>query len=498
MRVVVVLLLAGLLIVSADSLAVHEPVFGADEEPLFEELEVPHISGAPEPTIGIPWDSDSVFYHAGSTTIRARFGEDGEADWSDVTPFYQVPVNVDPMLHVHADSGRIFAGGLHGPCSIMMYSDDDGETWLPTVNMCSGARFDHQSIGTGPATFPATTTSFQGYYCGQLGTIACATSLDGGITWAPFQEVPGPCGGFHGHIRSDPVSGFVAVPVPGCGDELGFISTADGGLSWASHQIPGTEEWTNGFDPSLQFTRESGWLYYGMASEHGIHVGLSKDHGASWEPIGGGMDNESEWLDIGRFHDPPVVAGTFADVQAGDDGRVAMAFLGLEGGPDADLEFLGSNGIYQCDERQDELVWHYYAAFSYDAGDTWDVIKLTSDPVQVGGVYDSVVDGSGGCRNLLDFNDMAIDSMGRVHIAWADGCVDECAASEEPGSEGHRTQVGKLFRQTGGRGLFAAADVASDENDTLPDPAPQQESTPMVGAALVLMGLAVLVRSRRR
>jgi hypothetical protein len=478
------------------------PAFGAWTDPVLAEYLVPLSRGAPEPTIGIPWNTDSVFYHAGSTTMRARFDVSDIATWDDVTPIYQIPTNLDPMLHADPDFNRIWAGGLHGPCSIMMYSDDDGETWLPTINMCSGVRFDHQSIGSGKAVLPSV-GGMQAYYCGQLGAIACAFSIDGGVTWAPFQEVAGPCAGFHGHIRVSPTTGFVAVPVPACGGDLGFVSTADGGLTWRSNPIPGTEEWTNGFDPSLQFTRGSGWLYYGMASEHGIHVGLSKDEGATWKPIGGGMGIEpTAWLDIGQFHDPPIVSGTFVDVQAGDDDRVAVSFLGLEGGDDADSELLKSNQIYACAENQDKLVWHYYVAFSYDAGDTWTVMRITDDPVQVGGIYDSVVGGGGGCRNLLDFNDMDIDSQGRVHIAWADGCVRECAATGEPDTDGYRTQVGKLFRQTGGRGLFAAYDLPEPVGlNATADPdleTGEAIPAPAFGLLAVALGLISLAARRER
>lgn len=177
--------------------------------------------------------------------------------------------------------------------------------------------------------------------------------------------------------------------------------------------------------------------------------------------------NATHYLDVGQFHDPPVVAGTFADVQAGDDDRAAFSFMGLEDNGSADLEFLNSNQIYQCDERQDELVWHYYIAFTYDAGQTWTVEKISQDPVQVGGIYDSVVSGSGDCRNLLDFNDMDIDSTGRVHIAGADGCIDECAQTAQPNTSGYRAVDLKLYRQATGQSLFAEQDTTTTTDETL-------------------------------
>lgn len=468
----------------------------------FRSFDVPGAEDAPEPTIGIPWDTDSVFYHSGFQTYRARFAE-GEPTWQDVTPPYQVPINLDPMLHADPDTGRIWAGGLHGPCSVMMMSDDDGATWTPAGNMCSGTDFDHQSIGSGPHGLPAENPlhAHAAYYCAQAGTISCAASPDGGQAWLPFRTASGPCGGFHGHIRTSPVTGFVAVPVAACGGDVGFLASADFGLTWASRTIPGTDEWTNGFDPSLQFTRGSGWLYYGMASEDGVHVALSKDEGATWEPLGQGHGRSDAWLDVGSLHDPPVVSGVFSSLQAGDDERAALTFIGLEAGPGADADFLRSTGIYRCDERQAELVWRYYVALTYDAGATWTVQRISDDPVQVGGIWDVVIGGDGSCRNLLDFNDLDIDSQGRLHVAWADGCVRACEEQPEPGTDGWRSRVGKLFRQTGGRGLFAAADLPEAPASTTPAPTtePTQDSpAPAAGLAVAALAAAVAVARRRR
>jgi hypothetical protein len=465
--------------------------FGDWDDPLFAAVEVPGTT-ASEPTIGIPWTTDSVFFWpvggagaaVGSSLLRARFDESGQATWQDVTPPYMTPVNLDPMLVADPDTGRVFAGGLLGPCSSMVYSDNDGDTWLPSINMCSGKDFDHQSIGLGPpaGAIPSPEGSHVAYYCAQGGTISCARSVDQGSTWLPFQEVPGSCGGFHGHIRVSPITGFVAVPTASCGRHSGYISTADGGLTWESHEVAASEEWTNGFDPSAQFTRPGGWMYYAMASEHGVHVALTKDEGKTWEALGTGMGANSTWLDVGQFHDPPVVSGVFANVQAGDDDRVAVSFLGLEAGPGADLEFLRSNKIYQCDDRQEELVWRLYLAVSYDAGRTWTVERVADDPVQVGGVYDSIVDSdSSACRNLLDFNDMDVDSHGRIHVGIADGCTGACAEKQAPGGDGYRDRQPVLFRQAAGRGLFAAFDGPDTRPDLDKDGIPDSKDADLDG-----------------
>lgn len=139
--------------------------FGLPGTPVFHPYPLPgsldNANNAGEPTIGIPWDTDHAFFQAYTNTHKAVFDdnatEEGKpaVEWTDVTPAFTL-VNVDPMVHVDPPSGRIFAGGLVGPCSLMGISDDDGATWTPAANMCSGAQFDHQSIGSGPwsATSP--------------------------------------------------------------------------------------------------------------------------------------------------------------------------------------------------------------------------------------------------------------------------------------------------------------------------------------------------------
>lgn len=463
--------------------------FGAGETE-FENLVVPLVDSAPEPTIGIPWTTDHIFYHAGSTTLRFSPDAAPDAQWVDVTPPYQVPVNLDPMLVVHEDTGRILAGGLLGPCSVMMISDDDGETWLPSVNMCSGAQFDHQSVGLGIkpglGSLTGTATDLNGYYCGQLGEIGCSVSIDGGETWTLPTPFLGTCSGFHGHWRTSSVTGTAFLPVPGCGSQHGLLVptvlpdlAGVTGALFEERLVEGSHAWDGGFDSSIGVSRKSGVLYYGMADRQGARIAISGDEGVSWDKIG--PRTETTWLDVGQFHNPPILAATFADVQAGDDDRAAFSFIGIEatGKPEVDAQ-LKTNAIYSCYEKgegegdwaggfplnQSDMVWHYYIAYTYNRGATWEVERISDDPVQIGGVYDSLTDSSSGCRNLLDFNDMDIDSTGRVHIAYADGCTGDCAAvdpTQAPGKSGYRDQAPRLFRQVGGRGLFAEFDLDSSD-----------------------------------
>ncbi len=512
------------------------PEFGMDGTPSFAEYplpsDLPSVDGAGEPTIGIPWNTDHVFFQAFTNTYRCAFDNATIAALScdDVTPSFS-RINLDPMLIADPITGRIFQGGLDGPCSVMGVSDDDGQTWLPSRNMCSGHQFDHQSIGTGPWSVVAAETPARNlvstrstYYCSQGELVsgilvgpsvtgpgaACATSLDGGFTWQPWTEVLGGCGSFHGHIRVSEVTGFATVPFARCtGGKAGYAYSADNGLTWSSASFPDSTEGKDlGFDPSIGFSYKSGWMYYALANDVGLHVALSKDDGRTWETIGNTTPGvtPSKWIDLAAAYTDPVTGNhltftTFTDVQAGDDDRAAITFMGTTAA--------GEKAFSDCDDKTKDLIWHYYIAQTFDGGQTWTITRMSEDPVQVGGIWD----GGGGvaCRNLLDFNDMDIDSHGRVVVGFADGCTGSCAkkyaayangTGPAPEPKDSRTAYGTLIRQSTGRGVFAKDDhqgggmvtvTASQSATSDEKPVP---AAPLALMLVALVGLALLGRKR--
>ena len=520
--------------------ALESPAFGAPGVPVFLPFYIPedmaNAHNGPEPTIAIPWNTGHVFFQAFSSTHRAAFtssasgvGPDADVEWTDVSPTF-TPINVDPMIHGDYQTGRIFAGGLAGPCSLMGISDDDGETWVPAGNMCSGPQFDHQSIGSGPWSTTSPDSAARAlaypravYYCAQLQLTSCATSLDGGRSWLPFTEVTGPCGGLHGHIAVSEATGFAAVPHGGCagpeattpteaGSFVGFAYTSDNGATWTSRVMPDAPD-GEGFDPDLAFSQESGWLWLAQADALGVHIALSKDEGTTWETLGTGMPGQepSQWFNLSTtFHDPvngaPIKFGSFPDLEAGDDERVALAFLGTTN-PDAEEPFSPNAPDGTCSDESDGNVWHYYLSQSFDGGATWTTSRLWEDPVQVGALWN----GGGGqdCRNLLDFNDMDMDSRGRLHIALADGCTEECAESyfawangtgEPPQGEDSRDSWGVVLRQATGRGLFAEHDVPAGfvRPDPTEEPADEEAAPGLPAAGLLAAVAAVALVLRRR
>jgi hypothetical protein len=528
----------------ASAAATMSQAFGAAGTPRFDMYPAPSTlmrASSGEPTIGIPWNTNHAFYQAGSRTFKIVFDDStfpATATWTDVSPAFTA-VNVDPMMHADHVTNRVWAGGLDGACSVMGMSDDDGATWVPAGNMCNFAQFDHQSIGSGPwannqvprnALYQRAT-----YYCSQLqgntpqgqtpGT-ACTTSLNGGLTWTPPVEVLGGCGGLHGHIRVSEVTGIAAVPDASCNAgegslpggvitqgtrRIGFGYTTDNGASWNSRVVPGSVS-GRGFDPSVDFSHKSGWLYIAQADSNGIHVAMSKDEGRGFETIGGntpGVD-PATWLNLSSlYRDPrtnaPIKYAAFTDVLAGDDDRAAVAFLGTTAG---EQPFTDST----CGAPSDPAIWHYYIAQTFDAAQTWTVTRLSDDPVQIGAIWAG--GGSQACRNLLDFAGIDMDKQGRIHIAFADGCRNACVQKYEnwtagkgdaPKGSDSRTRYSTVFRQSTGLGLFAKED-GQHPNKAGPGPGTNTtttsgKGTPAVGiVALVsgIVGMAILTRWRKK
>ena len=389
---------------------------------------------AGEPSLGVPWETDAALYQSYVATYRVRFDDavsPPAATWTDVTSPYSV-INIDPIAATDHVTGRTWAGGLDGACSILSYSDNDGASWVPTGNSCAGAAIDHPTIGSGPwagalpldAVYPRAV-----YYCAQLSVAQCAVSYDGGITFQPGVAIQ--CGfvnpGLHGSVHVGP-NGYAYLPFQTCGSENGVAVTTNNGVTWVGRPIPGATAPAAGFDPDVA-TTPSGWAYVAYpTSGYGVGVALTRDGGASWTNFG----------DVAASAN--VRSATFHEMVAGDDGRAAVAYLGstTDGNPH-DSRFGG--------------VWHVYVSYTMDAGATWTTVRASDNVIQRGWIC---ADGTG-CsagRNLLDFIDAQVDSKGRVLVAVADGCINAC----ESGSGRSDANWAVLVRQSGGSTLFAAHD----------------------------------------
>jgi Bacterial Ig domain len=433
-----------------------------------------------EPSIGVNWKTGNVFIEAITQTLRATFNDcyvPALVAWADKSAPTSA-TSFDPILFTDPRTGRTVVSQLitsaaavpvpGDGCSLSSYTDDDGETWIPSEGCGTPGGYDHQSVGGGPFHAPLTrdpslpTYPNAVYYCSQEGVTAfCARSDDGGLTYGPGVPMyTSQCGGLHGHAKVSPADGTVYVPNKSCfGNNTAnqaVLVSEDNGLTWTLRPIPFSIPGAN--DPSLGIGAD-GTVYFGYQNGDGrAKVAVSRDKGLTWTDAG----------DVGT---PFGIQNTsFPVVTAGDADRAAFSFLGTPtGGNFQSADFGG--------------VWHLYSAHTYDGGLTWTTVDATpNDPVQRGCIW--MQGGSNPCRNLLDFMDSTIDKVGRVLVGYADGCVGPCVQ----GSAITRASVATIARQTAGRRLFAAGDATPPPSSCAPlaldDAAVTAENTPVKIAVL--------------
>jgi len=401
---------------------------------------LPNSNGAGEPSTGVDWVTGAAFFQAYASTYKLVFDSSSPplVTWSDVTSPYSV-INIDPILFTDSSVGTTYAGGLGPQCSALSSTTNDGGSWSQMGNACAGS--DHESIAAGPwhGSKPLLATANRVvYYCGQNGAQSCATSQNGGTTFGAPVTVSGACNSFHGHIKVSK-DGTAYLPGAFCGAHQGGATSTDNGASWVSYSIAQSTAPDGGFDPSVATTPDN-TVYEAYADGGSWHpmVARSTNHGASWDRV----------TDLASTVSPPIVASTFQAAVAGDNGRVAIAFLGTQvGAGTAPRPF--DNGFHG--------VWNLFVSTSYDGGLSWSTVQVTSDPVQRGCLWDG--GGSNSCRNLLDFMDASLTKDGHVLVGFADGCINACAGAS--GTEAQSTSAyATVARQIGGKGLFAAYDTS--------------------------------------
>lgn len=423
------------------ALALAAPQAGAGRpsaKPVFKNHHEPgEESGAGEPSIGVNWKTGTAMYQSGLRTMAVTWDKNDVATWTDRSFILESASTLDPILYTDGRTGRTWVSQLAVNCSLLSYTDDDGGAWTPTTGCGPGVYVDHQTVGAGPYSGggllgPLTAHPNAVYYCAQaVVNASCARSDNGGASFGPavpMYDVT-ECGGLHGHLRTAP-DGTVYVPHMGCRDNQAVIVSEDNGLTWDVRKIPGSTV-SGESDPSVAAGSDN-TTYFGYQDGKGnantrAMVAVTRDRGRTWaKPV-----DVSSRLGIKNVQFPQMIAG--------DGDRAALAFLGTKmGGNDQDTAFEGE--------------WRLYIAMTYDRGRTWTTINATpNELVQIGCIQLT------GCnhRNLLDFNDITVDKMGRVLVAWADGCPVECERGAAWKSSWHKSVI---TRQTAGKGLFKAFD----------------------------------------
>ena len=470
--------------------------------------------GAGEPSLGVDWNPnvaalkhDKVntggvaFFTANRTEWRVNFDDCSSPAinlWEDVSALTtQEFVLTDPIGFVDHYSalelgrtypppqtpGRVFSLELIGGegNSLASYSDNDGNSYLPGGNGGPGQGPDHETLGGGPysatQTVPISHPNYPNaiYYCSQniVAEAQCSRSDDGGQTFGPGIPIfsPNQCtGGIHGHVKVAR-DGTVYVPNSSCSTTgtAGVAVSTDNGLTWTENNVTDS---TSNQDPSVGIGQNDVGKPSGQATNT-IYVGYTDGDGHAKVVVSGDRGvNFSQPVDVGAAFG--VTHAVFPVVVAGDDNRASFAFIGTGDG-------ISSNGS-PCNPYGATLncknIWHLYVATTYDRGANWITIDATpTDPAQQGVVCLEGTSCLSG-RNLLDFNDFAIDSQGRGLVGWADGCVNCTNTFNRQSTAAH----GTVTRQSGGRRLFSFFDP----------PEPAVPAAPQLISATVQPGGALI------
>jgi hypothetical protein len=419
---------------------------------------------AGEPTLGINSKTGNVMFIALLETLRATFDDSASparVNWFNKSFVTTSARTNDPILFTDPQTNRTFVSQLIFPSkqSLSAFTDDDGETWQISQGSGINAGVDHQTIGGGPFPpgFSSASPSYTNavYYAAQdIALAEFAVSLDGGRTYGP--SIPmytlANCAGLHGHIDVSPVDGTAYVPLgscsgvaaPGTGQQAAAVSH-DAGLTWNLRYVPGSKAST--WDPAVAVSK-GGVVYFGYSDngDRTPRVAVSRDRGLNWT-VG---------PDVGASHGITRIA--FPQIVAGDDDRAAFAFLGTRYSGEA----LGSGAGF-------EGTWSLYVSTTYDGGATWVTVNATGDdPVQRGNICDAGLNcpGTPDTRNLLDFNDVQVDTRGRILVSYADGCVTPgCIGGADKNGDGFLNALDNdaadkaaIARQAGGLGLYAEFD----------------------------------------
>lgn len=464
------------------------PVTG---QPRFFTYAAPPGTGedAGEPSIGSNWQSENVVrapgqtfansngtvFNGGTTTYYGGFLTDmlritfddcsspAKDLWEKKPLFLAATPRAlgDPILFTDHTTGRTFVTQEESQAGATTdVTDNDGDTFMPSMGAGQPAGFDHETIGGGPYASPAPnpTPSYPHavYFAAQsVSHATISRSDDGGITFGPafpmYNVVD--CDGLHGHIKVAP-DGTVYVPDKECavagvplllGGNAAAIVSEDNGVTWNIRPIPGAEgEGYGEWDPSIGVATD-GTVYLGYQSKSGHpKIAVSHNKGVTWStPVDVGVNSAA----VTGAPPEGIATCVFPAVVAGDPDRAAFVFYGTTtpDGPNED-----HTGGANNDPTLFSGVWYLYVATTYDGGAHWITQNITpNDPVQRGPIC-----GDSTCRNLLDFFDATVDKRGRILIGWEDGCIGGCV-NDLPNSF---TAKATISRQSGGKRLFAAYD----------------------------------------
>lgn len=414
----------------------------------------------PEPSIGVT-SSGAIFFQALEKTMRST---DLGKTWIVAPNPLALPATLDPMMWVDKTTDRIFSDQLYVGCSYLSFSDDDGATWTNNPAACGTPANDHQKVTTGayspgsplaPLGGVAVYPNVVYYAINGIADARVAISLDGGLTFpytsesAPAASTPGADGGsdcaagLHGKITAGP-DGTVYIPHRnsctrsggGRGGPMIGVST-DNALSWTLREAGksvGTSDHAKNPEIGVD-TNNTAYLTW-PGADNSLYLAHSADHGKTWStPVA---------------VTPQLGTVTMPTVQAGDPGRIAIAYYGIANVTERAAP----------DKVNTTARWSLFVTYSINAlseHPTFTTVDVTGlDPVQVGAISTNTGDAPAGSRNLLDFIDAVIDKDGRLHVAFADGCTSDACKSPSGKPTDSRDSMGMVAIAENAPSLFAA------------------------------------------
>jgi hypothetical protein len=395
-----------------------------------------------EPTVGIT-KNGAIFYaaYAASNQIDVMRSTNEGKTWEVVSPKVGPAnrhVTADPYVFVDEITSRVYTIDLYVACSILSYSDDEGETWITNPLACGRPVNDHQSLFSGPPVTSAT-VGYPNilYYCwNDVLTSSCSKSLDGGITFVPTGSpafapgAPGEggagemCGGLHGHGVVG-LDGTVYLPREYCGEPWLAMST-DEGMSWehvqvANNGVAQDEDFGAASDPTVAVDRKGNIYYAWIASNRLPYLTVSRDAGKTW----------SKPLMIAA---PKVREASMISLDAGDPGKIAFAYMGTENMRPP----LGEKGDYA------RATWNGYIGITVDG--------LSKDPLFYSGhINDKRYPLTGHkcsprrCTGVGDFLDIQIAPDGTPWATFVDACLVQCPPTQRPQGLGQTGLAGALI-----------------------------------------------------
>ena len=361
-------------------------------------------------------------------------------NWTEATPKVgpqeMAPTTLDPFVWVDQITGRVFSIDLYLAGSYLSYSDDGGQTWLPSTINAPGVN-DHQTFFTGPKPKSSPIPSSPGtyptnaYYCvNALTAVTCARSTDGGVTFQPLPSSPyTECVGCQtGHGRVAP-NGDVLLP------RAEFVSltnnmrvelaiSKDGGASWKTVEV------AKGVPAASRHTSvaadTAGNIYYTWfdGRDKLPWLAVSKDGGTTWgKPM--------------MVAPPGVHDVNFPVVTAGDAGRIALAFPGSSVDAPTDTTRPWHGWVLVSDDALAERPT-FHAAPADDG----------TDPLHRGTCENR-------CAGMYDFIDIQTSPVdGSAWATFTDTCTEEAACNTVRASGRATDERGMAVRTVGGPSLL--------------------------------------------